>query len=104
MSNKFRTALTAGFSTAVLLATTVAPVIADSRRDDGDEPGQSMSALSTFLWFVVLPLAIYGIIALLVMGPGWVSAAKKSSANGFLDDPTADSVSSKPETAQLTYE
>ena len=104
MSNKFRTALTAGFSTTVLIVTSIAPAFAGSHRDDGDDPGQGLSALSTFLWFVVLPLAIYGIIALLVMGPGWVSAAKKSSANGFLDDPTADSVSSKPETAQLTYE
>jgi len=92
-------------SGAVIAASTVTPVLADSRRDDGDQPGASLSFLATVLWFVILPLAIYAVIALLVMGPGWVSAAKKSAANGFLDDPTEEKPQrDKPETAALTYE
>ena len=38
-------------------------------RDDGDEPGQALSYFNTFLIFGVLPLALFAIIALLVMLP-----------------------------------
>jgi hypothetical protein len=84
---------------------TAMPVLADNKRDDGDQPGTGLGVQGAILWFVILPLAIYAVIALLVMGPGWVSAAKKSATNGFLDDPTGEKpAGSKPETASLTYE
>lgn len=38
-------------------------------RDDGDEPGEGLSYLATLLVFVVLPAALFAIIALLVMLP-----------------------------------
>ena len=38
-------------------------------RDDGDEPGQALSYFSTLLIFGVLPLALFAIIALLVVLP-----------------------------------
>lgn len=72
----------------MIVATNVAPVFAGTKRDDGDEPGQALGVQGAILWFVLLPLLITGIISLLVMGPGWVSAAKQSAPNGFLDDPT----------------
>ena len=60
---------------AVLTATSVSPAFAEStKRDDGDQPGEPMGTLNAILWFVVLPLAIYGILALLTMGPSWTSA------------------------------
>ena len=72
-----------------MAVTSVSPAIAEAtKRDDGDEPGEPMGTLNAILWFVVLPLAIYGIIALLTMGPSWTSAARKSTRGGYLDDPT----------------
>ena len=38
-------------------------------RDDGDDPGQGLSYFSSLLIFGVLPLAMFAIIALLVMLP-----------------------------------
>jgi hypothetical protein len=74
---------------AVLVSTSISPAFAEStKRDDGDQPGEPMGTLSAILWFVVLPLAITGIIALLTMGPSWTSAARKSTRGGYLDDPT----------------
>ena len=74
---------------AVLTATSVSPALAEStKRDDGDQPGDPMGTLNAILWFVVSPLAIYGILALLTMGPSWTSAARKSTRGGYLDDPT----------------
>lgn len=105
MSKNFRKALSVCVSSGVVALASAMPVLADNKHDDGDQPGQGLGVQGAILWFVILPLAIYAIIALLVMGPGWVSTAKKSSANGFLDDPTGEKpVGSKPETASLTYE
>lgn len=74
---------------AILSATTISPAFAETtKRDDGDQPGEPMGTLSAILWFVILPLTISGIIALLTMGPSWTSAARKSTRDGFLDDPT----------------
>jgi len=103
---KIRSISSVAISGAVLAATTFVPAFATTKRDDGDEPGQGLGTLGAILWFVLLPMAISGFIALLVMGPGWVSAAKKSAENGFLDDPTSGDSSNvnKPEVAALTYE
>lgn len=74
---------------AVLSATSISPAFAETtKRDDGDQPGEPMGTLNAILWFVVLPVAITGIIALLTMGPSWTSAARKSTRDGYLDDPT----------------
>jgi hypothetical protein len=101
----FRKAVSACVAGGVIALANALPVLAGTKHDDGDQPGQGLGVQGAILWFVILPLSIYGLIALLVMGPGWVSAAKKSATNGFLDDPTGDKpVSSKPETASLTYE
>ena len=75
-------------SVAVLTATAIAPAIAGSKNDDGEDRGTAMSLTSAILWFVVLPLAISGVIALLVAAPGWIRSAQVSTENGFLDDPT----------------
>jgi hypothetical protein len=74
---------------AVLASTSVSTAFAeDLKRDDGDEPGDPMGTLNAILWFVVLPLAITVIITLLTLGPSWTSAARKSTRDGYLDDPT----------------
>lgn len=74
---------------AVLASTAVSPAFAEAtKRDDGDQPGEPMGTLNAILWFVVLPLVITGIITLLTLGPGWTSEARKSTRDGYLDDPT----------------
>jgi hypothetical protein len=105
VSKNFRKALSACVASGVFAVASAMPVLAGTKHDDGDQPGQGLGVQGAILWFVILPLAIYAVIALLVMGPGWVSAAKKSATDGFLDDPTGEKpVSAKPETASLTYE
>lgn len=90
---------------AVLVSTSVAPAFAEStKRDDGDQPGEAMGTLNAILWFVVLPLVISGIITLLTLGPSWTSAARKSTRDGYLDDPTlADREVSSNERNQIGY-
>jgi hypothetical protein len=74
------------------------------KRDDGDEPGEPMGTLSAILWFVVLPIAITGIITLLTLGPSWTSAARNSTRDGYLDDPTLSDKQIPPsERSQITY-
>lgn len=92
-------------ATLVLSATAIYPVMAETiKRDDGDEPGEPMGTLNAILWFVVLPLAITGIITLLTLGPSWTSTAKKSTRGGYLDDPTlGDNQISPTERSQITY-
>ena len=92
-------------STAILSATAIYPVMAETiKRDDGDEPGEPMGTLSAILWFVVLPLAITGIITLLTLGPGWTSAARNSTRDGYLDDPTLSDKQIPPsERSQISY-
>ena len=83
-----RRAIATASSVAVLTATALAPAIAGSKNDDGEERGTAMTTASAILWFVIVPLAISGIIALLVLAPGWVRSAQRSTQGGFLDDPT----------------
>lgn len=92
-------------ATAILSVTAIYPVLAEStKRDDGDEPGEPMGTLNAILWFVVLPLAITGIITLFTLGPSWMSAAKNSTRDGYLDDPTLSEKQIPPsERSQITY-
>lgn len=92
-------------ATVILSATAIYPVLAETtKRDDGDEPGEPMGTLNAILWFVVLPLVITGIITLLTLGPSWTSAAKNSTRDGYLDDPTlSENKSSPTERSQITY-
>lgn len=75
-------------ATLVIAASQVAPVLANNKRDDGDEPGAGLSTASAILIFVILPIAISGLIALFVLAPGWTKGAKQSASGQFLDDPT----------------
>lgn len=91
---------------AILTSTAIAPAFAETtKRDDGDQPGEPMGTLNAILWFVVLPIAISGIIALLTMGPSWTSAARKSTRGGYLDDPTLSDrqVDAKAAKREISY-
>lgn len=89
MKTSIRRIWSSSSAVAILVSTSVSPAFAESnKRDDGDQPGEPMGTLNAVLWFVVLPLAISGLLALLTMGPSWTSAARKSTRGGYLDDPT----------------
>ena len=89
MTTSIRRIWSTSSAVAILVSTSVSPAFAEStKRDDGDQPGEPMGTLNAILWFVVLPLAISGIIALLTLGPSWTSAARKATRGGYLDDPT----------------
>lgn len=62
-----------------LTALAVGPAAATSRDmtfDDGEDRGTTMSPGQAFLLFVVVPLAVAGIVWLLVMARGWTSSAR----------------------------
>lgn len=105
MKTSIRRLWSSSSAVAILVLTSVSPAFAEStKRDDGDQPGEPMGTLNAILWFVVLPLTIYGIIALLTMGPSWTSAARKSTRGGYLDDPTlAEREVSGSERNQIGY-
>lgn len=105
MKTSIRRIWSSSAALAILVTTSVAPAFAEStKRDDGDQPGEPMGTLSAILWFVVLPLAITGIIVLLTLGPSWTSAARKSTRGGYLDYPTlADREVSGSERSQIGY-
>ena len=105
MKSSIRRLWSSSSAVAILVLTSASPAFAEStKRDDGDQPGEPMGTLNAILWFVVLPLTIYGIIALLTMGPSWTSAARKSTRGGYLDDPTlAEREVSGSERNQIGY-
>lgn len=62
----FRAAIMA--SAAVVMLAATSPVLAQNR-DDGDDPGRALTALENLLLFVVAPLGLFLVIALLVLAP-----------------------------------
>ena len=105
MTRSIRRIWSTSSALAVLVSTSISPAFAEStKRDDGDQPGEPMGTLNAILWFVVLPLAITGFITLLTLGPSWTSAARNSTRNGYLDDPTLSEKQIPPsERSQITY-
>ena len=79
-------------SALVIAASTAIPALAGGHRDDGDEPGTGMGAAHAIVLFVLVPLAISGLIALFVLAPGWTKSAREATNAGFLDDPSARQV------------
>ncbi|MFD0270323.1 hypothetical protein ACFVGY_27745 [Streptomyces sp. NPDC127106] len=57
-------AVTAGSALMMLLMTSPALALT---RDDGDDPGSSLSVAATLGWFVFLPIALFLVITGLVM-------------------------------------
>lgn len=54
---------------------------------EGADPGSGLGAAGTLLLFVVTPLVVYGVIALLVLLPGAVRANRYRPAEGWSADP-----------------
>jgi hypothetical protein len=51
-------------------------------RDDGDEPGVSISGSAAIALFIGIPLLISGLIALAILAPQWSRRARRES--GFV--------------------
>lgn len=62
-------------------------------RDAGDEPGSGMSVLETVGVFVLLPLAIWGVIWLLWSIPKWRRDAGPATGEQWNPQPSRDVVS-----------
>jgi hypothetical protein len=80
------TAVATGLVTTLL---TVAPAFANDPLgpQEGADPGKGLSPLQTILLYVVVPLAIFGVIALLVLLPGAVRSYRYRPAEGWAADP-----------------
>lgn len=89
-------------STLFIAAATTLPALANGKRDDGDEPGMGLGTMNAILIFVLLPIAISGLIALFVLAPGWTKSAKQATHDGFLDDPTALPSQEQTSATQIT--
>lgn len=76
---------------AVTVLSTPLPALAYTR-DGGDEPGPGMSVLETVGFFVVLPLAIWGVIWLLWSLPKWLRESRPATAETWNPVPTRDPV------------
>lgn len=106
MNSKLRRIWATTASTAVLSATVIVPAMANGGKyDDGQEAGEPLGMMNAILWFVILPLSVTGLIALLTLAPGWTSSARKATKGGFLDDPTAADrqVESKNSRSEISY-
>jgi hypothetical protein len=84
-----RTALRAAVVVAVAGASSLlaSPAYAAIRRDDGDEPGDVMSWGTALLLFVGIPLALAGLVWLLVSAPGWTRGGRTGDVEAWTGDP-----------------
>ncbi|WP_449657315.1 hypothetical protein [Streptomyces johnsoniae] len=68
MKNKKRGARAVAVSAGALLLTLMASPAAQAlQRDDGDDPGSGLSVAETLGYFVVAPIALFAVIAGLVV-------------------------------------
>ena len=55
--------------TAGLLLASAVPAFAESKVDDGSDPGSGLTVIETLLWFVVVPAGLFVVIAVLASLP-----------------------------------
>jgi hypothetical protein len=76
---------------AVLLMTVALGVVTSPAyaavRDDGDEPGDTMSWGTALLLFVGIPLAFSALVWLAVSAPGWTRKGRTDDASAWTGDP-----------------
>ena len=89
MSRAVTRVTTAAVTLAVTTLLSAAPAFADDivGPSEGAEPGEGLGPAGTLLLFVVTPLVVYGVIALVVLLPGAVRANRYRPAEGWSADP-----------------
>jgi hypothetical protein len=70
-----------------------------SGRDDGSEPGDGLSVIETLLWFVVLPGALFVVIAILVSAPSMARGPRYRPGVGWWAAPVWFNGPDDPDTA-----
>ncbi|MCA0329971.1 MAG: hypothetical protein LCI03_08710 [Actinobacteria bacterium] len=89
-----RAALVVG-TTAVLVTGMASPALAmtgngwGSTYDDGEERGTPMSGAQVVLVFVILPLAVVGLIWLLARAGSWTSSGRIGADDAWTEQPVA---------------
>lgn len=92
LSARARAALVLG-TTALLVpgvagpASAMAGIGGSGTFDDGEERGTPMGIGEAVLIFVVLPIAIAGIIWLLVKAPGWTRSGRTDADGAWTEEP-----------------
>jgi len=78
--------LVAALSTVLL---TAAPALADNPTGpaDGDDPGKALGPGATILLYVVLPIAVATVIAIVVLLPGAMRSHRYRPAKGWTAPP-----------------
>lgn len=76
--NKKRTARAGAVTLGTTLLLMASPAAHALQRDDGDDPGTGLSIFETISYFVVAPLALFALIAVLVV-VGEKSTSRKES-------------------------
>lgn len=107
LSARARAALVVG-TTALLVPGVAGPASAmgglghSSSFDDGEERGTPMSIGQAVLFFVVIPLAIVGLVWLLVKAPGWTRSGRTGSDDVWAGDPLSVGTAASSDRAALT--
>ena len=73
-------------SLTVALGAVASPAYA-AVRDDGDQPGDTMSWGTALLLFVGIPLAFSALVWLLVSAPGWTRGGRAGDVDAWTGDP-----------------
>jgi hypothetical protein len=71
----------------VVLGAVTSPAYATAVRDDGDQPGDTMSWGTALLLFVGIPLAFSALVWLLVSAPGWTRGGRADDVDAWTGDP-----------------
>lgn len=94
-----RRAGAAALGSAALVLLPAATALASSGRDDGSEPGDGLSVIETLLWFVVLPSALFVVIAVLVSAPSMARGPRYRPGLGWWAAPVWFNGPEDPDTA-----
>jgi hypothetical protein len=82
---------TSARAAAVVLLTVVLGAVASPAyaavRDDGDQPGDTMSWGTALLLFVGIPVAFSALVWLLVSAPGWTRGGRTDDTDAWTGDP-----------------
>lgn len=101
LSARARAALVLG-TTALLVpgiagpASAMAGIGGSGTFDDGEERGTPMGVGEAVLVFVVLPIAIAGIIWLLVKAPGWTRSGRTDADGAWTEEPLSVGAAAGP--------
>ena len=84
MTNRFRRTLTTVLATATTLLLTAGPALA---LDDGEVPGKSLGAGLVIVYYVLIPLGIFAVIAFFASLPSMLRRPRYRPGRPWKHDP-----------------